>query len=140
MTERIERLIGASEAEEWTSEGGWVANRVQAVRRFRIGLDELKAQIDPLRRLLPDRLSQELNAAPPASLDPSDDSLFQSAENCFQGQNPALDALAASDIRSPTIDVQEAALIVSAVRTAPGPRAEKPSAEPAAPAAPTETP
>lgn len=50
--------------------------------------------------------------ATPASLDPSDDSLFKSAEECFQRTKPALDALAASDIRSPTIDVQEAAVIV----------------------------
>jgi hypothetical protein len=49
--------------------------------------------------------------ATPASLDPSDDSLFKSAEDCFQRQKPAIDALAVSDIRSPTIDVQEAAII-----------------------------
>lgn len=48
----------------------------------------------------------------PASLDPADDSLFKSAEDCFQRQKPALDALAASDLRSPTIDVQEAAIVV----------------------------
>ena len=47
-----------------------------------------------------------------ASLGPSDDSLFKSAEECFTRQTPALDALAPSDMRTPTIDVQEAAIIV----------------------------
>lgn len=53
-------------------------------------------------------------ATPPvkAPLDPDDDSLFKSAEDCFQKTKPALEALATNDIKSPTIDVQEAAIIV----------------------------
>ncbi len=53
-------------------------------------------------------------ATPPvnASLNPADDSLFKSAEDCFQRTKPALDAIAVNDIKSPTIDVQEAAVVV----------------------------
>jgi hypothetical protein len=53
-------------------------------------------------------------ATPPvkASLNPADDSFFKSAEDCFQRTKPTLDALAASDIKSPSIDVQEAAVVV----------------------------
>ena len=47
-----------------------------------------------------------------ASLNPADESLFQSAEDCFQRTKPTLDALAINDIKSPTIDVQEAAVVV----------------------------
>jgi hypothetical protein len=47
-----------------------------------------------------------------AALNPADESLFQSAEDCFQRTKPALDALATNDIKTPTIDVQEAAVIV----------------------------
>ena len=47
-----------------------------------------------------------------ASLNPADESLFQSAEDCFQRTKPSLDALAMNDIKTPTIDVQEAAIVV----------------------------
>jgi hypothetical protein len=56
MTERIERIIDVIGADGLPSEDAWVANRVQAVRRFRLGLGELKAQLDPLRRLPPNRM------------------------------------------------------------------------------------
>ena len=59
MTERIKRIINVIGADGLPSEDALVANRVQAVRRFRLGLDELKAQLDPLRRLLPDRMLPE---------------------------------------------------------------------------------
>lgn len=49
------------------------------------------------------------------SLDPSDDSLFQSAEVSFQRTNPAIEALASTDVRTPTIDVQAAAVVVLGV-------------------------
>lgn len=59
MTERIERIIDVTGPDGLPSEDAWVANRVQAVRRFRLGLDELKAQLDPLRRQVPNRLLPE---------------------------------------------------------------------------------
>ena len=59
MTERIARIIDVTGPDGLPSEDAWVANRVQTVRRFRLGLDELKAQLDPLRRLLPNRMLPE---------------------------------------------------------------------------------
>jgi hypothetical protein len=59
MTERTERSIDVSEAKGWPSADAWQENRIQTVRRFRLGLDELKAQLEPLRGLLPARLLPE---------------------------------------------------------------------------------
>lgn len=47
----------------------------------------------------------------PAPVDPADESLFKSAEECFQRIKPALDALSATEVKNPNIDVQEAAII-----------------------------
>ena len=52
-----------------------------------------------------------------SSLDPADDSMFQFAEECFQRTRPAIEALAANDAKTPTIDVQEAAVVVLGIES-----------------------